>query len=248
LKSFVNPFFAFFENFFEKLEKSVAYLQKLWYNTIKKIGGDTVKIGERIKKRRKELNISVDELAKILDKDRATIYRYESNDIVKLPTTVLEPLSKALNVSPSYLMGWDDPEPKQDLEVMNNVYPRPIFDSVSAGFGAYADSHIVGYQPVYISNPHDIDSTICIRVTGESMYPKIEDGDMIVVRKQPSVDNGSIGVVLIGDEAVVKKITIGKNTLTLESINPLYPPRVFKDAELDGVEIVGLVQQIIKAV
>lgn len=213
-----------------------------------------IEIGRRIKQRREELGLTQEELGKPLGLNKSTIQRYENGLVSKIKLPVLESIAVKLGVSLDWLalktddMSIFDPEPKQNLEVMNNVYPRPIFDSVSAGFGAYADSHIVGYQPVYISNPHDIDSTICIRVTGESMYPKIEDGDMIVVRKQPSVDNGSIGVVLIGDEAVVKKITIGKNTLTLESINPLYPPRVFKDAELDGVEIVGLVQQIIKAV
>lgn len=65
-------------------------------------------IGERIKHRRNELGLSVDELAALLKKNRATIYRYESNEIEKLPTTVLEPLSKALQVSPGYFMGWED--------------------------------------------------------------------------------------------------------------------------------------------
>lgn len=64
-------------------------------------------IGERIKKRRQELGLTVDELADLLGKNRATIYRYESNDIEKLPTTVLEPLAKALGVTPGYLMGWE---------------------------------------------------------------------------------------------------------------------------------------------
>lgn len=65
-------------------------------------------IGERIKNRRIELGLSVDELSNILGKNRATTYRYESNDIEKLPTTVLEPLSKVLRVSPGYLMGWEN--------------------------------------------------------------------------------------------------------------------------------------------
>ena len=62
-------------------------------------------IGERIKLKRKELGITVDDLAVRLNKNRATIYRYESE---KLPTTVLEPLAKALNTTPAYLMGWND--------------------------------------------------------------------------------------------------------------------------------------------
>jgi transcriptional regulator with XRE-family HTH domain len=63
-------------------------------------------IGERIKKRRLELGLSADEVAEKLNKNRATVYRYESSYIEKLPTTVLEPLSKALRTTPAYLMGW----------------------------------------------------------------------------------------------------------------------------------------------
>ena len=66
-------------------------------------------IGERIKKRRLELNMSVDQLAIEIGKDRATIYRYEKNEIEKLPITTLKPLAKALNITQSYLMGWEEP-------------------------------------------------------------------------------------------------------------------------------------------
>lgn len=65
-------------------------------------------IGERIKKRRQALGLSVDEVAQKLGKNRATIYRYESNSIEKLPTQILEPLAKALNTTPAYLLGWDE--------------------------------------------------------------------------------------------------------------------------------------------
>lgn len=76
-----------------------------------------MKIGDRIKYRRIELGYTVDELAKKIGKNRATIYRYENNEIENLPTTVLEPLAKALNVSPAYLMGWEDElEEEQDNE------------------------------------------------------------------------------------------------------------------------------------
>jgi transcriptional regulator with XRE-family HTH domain len=65
-------------------------------------------IGDRIKARRKAVGLSVDELAERLGKNRATVYRYESNDIEKIPTTILEPLAKALDTTPAYLMGWSD--------------------------------------------------------------------------------------------------------------------------------------------
>lgn len=64
-------------------------------------------VGKRIKERRNELQMSVDELATKLNKNRATIYRYEKGDISNLPIDILEPLAKALNTTPQYLMGWD---------------------------------------------------------------------------------------------------------------------------------------------
>jgi transcriptional regulator with XRE-family HTH domain len=64
-------------------------------------------IGERIKKRRKELGISVDEVAKKLNKNRATMYRYESDEIENMSINILEPLAHALNTTPAYLMGWE---------------------------------------------------------------------------------------------------------------------------------------------
>jgi transcriptional regulator with XRE-family HTH domain len=76
---------------------------------------DGMTIGERIKERRKELGMSVDELAEILGKNRATVYRYESDDIENLSITVLDPLAKALKTSPEHLMGWDE-EPVKTMK------------------------------------------------------------------------------------------------------------------------------------
>lgn len=69
---------------------------------------DHMSVGERIKERRNELGMSVDELAVRLNKNRATVYRYEKGDIENLPIDILEPLAKALDTTPQYLMGWND--------------------------------------------------------------------------------------------------------------------------------------------
>lgn len=68
-------------------------------------------IYERIKQRRKELCLSAEDVAVALDVSRATIYRYESAEVEKLPISVLEPLARVLKTTPGYLMGWtDDPD------------------------------------------------------------------------------------------------------------------------------------------
>ena len=67
-------------------------------------------VGRRIREYRKKLGLSVDDVAEKLGKNRATIYRYESDDIENLPAPVLEPLAKILQTTPAELMGW-----KKDL-------------------------------------------------------------------------------------------------------------------------------------
>lgn len=67
-----------------------------------------MEINERIKNRRKEIGLSADEVANALHVSRATIYRYESKEIEKLPTNIIEPLAKVLKCSVPYLMGWDE--------------------------------------------------------------------------------------------------------------------------------------------
>lgn len=78
-------------------------------------------VGKRIKERRMELNISVDELAKRLNKNRTTVYRYEKGDIENLPMDILGPLAKALNTTPAYLMGWDS-KPNSTIDTITDYY------------------------------------------------------------------------------------------------------------------------------
>lgn len=74
-----------------------------------------MKIGERIKQRRKELKMSADELGKRLGKDRSTIYRYEQGYIENLPLDILEPIAAALQTTPQYLMGWEEVKKKNNV-------------------------------------------------------------------------------------------------------------------------------------
>ena len=83
-------------------------------------------IGERIMQRRIELGLSVDEVAEKLGKNRATVYRYESNEIENLPVGTLEPLAKILETTPAQLIGWDDDERTKRLRkaVENSGYSQ----------------------------------------------------------------------------------------------------------------------------
>jgi repressor LexA len=86
-----------------------------------------VTIGQRIQQKRKEMRMSADELAKKLGKDRSTIYRYEKGDIEKFPLDILEPIAKALNTTPAYLMGWGKEE--KNNNTIANIVVRLRTDS-----------------------------------------------------------------------------------------------------------------------
>lgn len=75
--------------------------------------------GEQMKKRRKQLNMSADELAEKLGVSRSTIFRYEKGDIDKVPAEYIKVLAKALNTSPGYLMGWEE-----NLETETDFIPK----------------------------------------------------------------------------------------------------------------------------
>lgn len=89
-------------------------------------------IGRRIKERRKELKMSVDELAKKLGKDRSTVYRYENGDIENLPIDIIKPIAQALDVEPQFLMDWKDASP-EEIEISNinaDITDRLLKDKV----------------------------------------------------------------------------------------------------------------------
>ena len=126
----------------------------------------------------------------------------------------------------------------------------PIFRTVSAGFGAYADDQICGYEPLYLESQREAEETLAIAVKGDSMYPKIEEDDLVVVHKQDYFENGDIVVAVVCGEndGFVKRAFQTEEKLTLESINPSYPPMVFSGSKLDDIKIMGVVRKIIKSV
>lgn len=204
---------------------------------------NTVYFG-RIRARRLELGLSLQELANRTGLNKSTLQRYETSQIDKLPLERAQAIASGLETSVEFILGLDGGN--VEVSDVNRIYSVPVFDSVSAGFGAYADSCAVDYRPTYISNPSDFENYLWINVKGNSMYPKIEDGDRILVHRQDSVDNGSVAVVMIDDEAVVKKVKYGKNWVELHSFNPDYPVRRFEDEDLLRLRVVGLVKEVSK--
>lgn len=204
-------------------------------------------IGERVKEARMRKGYTQEELARLLGyKSRTSVNKIEMGR--DIPRSMVVRLAKVLDVSPSYLMGWEESESANVSAVYSDsIRMIPVYESVSAGFGARADEQVIDYCPFLIASESEAEETIAIRVTGDSMSPKIEDGDIIRVHCQDSVDSGSIAVVLLdGEEGLVKRVEYGRDWIELISINPYYPPRRFEGEEVLRIRVVGLVKGVFR--
>lgn len=107
----------------------------------------------------------------------------------------------------------------------------PIVGKVSCGNGTLALEEIEGYETIpkewLAGGEH-----FYLRAKGDSMTgARIFEGDLLLIRKQPAVENGEIAAVLIGEEAVLKRVYIVGDQLVLQSENPNYPPIFVPPAE-----------------
>lgn len=215
-------------------------------------------IVKRLKESILKSGYSYAELEKLTGISRSSLQRYANGVTAKIPIDAIQIIAKAVDVEAEYILGWDDKsnptniKKQQDEQAtplpQTNVFMRPVYDSISAGFGAVAQDVPVEYMPTYITCPSEQDKYIWINVHGDSMSPLIDDGSKILVKKQSSVDSGQIAAVLVDDEeAVVKKILYNDNTVELHSVNPYYPPRVFKNNDVTRVQILGLVKEVSKS-
>lgn len=207
-------------------------------------------IGKMINQRRTELKLTLEQVGQAVGVGKSTVKKWEDGYISNMRRDKIALLAKALKMNPvSFITGEFKEEEEQAIPLpQTNVFMRPVYDSISAGFGAVAQDVPVDYMPTYITCPSEQDKYIWINVHGDSMSPLIDDGSKILVKKQTSVDSGQIAAVLVDDEeAVVKKVLYSDNTVELHSVNPYYPPRVFKNNDITRVQILGLVKEVSKA-
>lgn len=210
-------------------------------------------IGDRVKMLRVKKGLTQLELAELLGyKSKSSVAHIENGR--DIPRSMVVKLAEALNTTPTFLMGWSDnakPE-KIGLETIVQLRQRcvrmiPLYESAAAGFGAYADSTAVGCVPCYIESDWEADNSIAVKVKGDSMYPKIEDGDIVIICKDMEYEDGKIVVARIDDdEAVVKRLRLYPEKLVLESINPEYQGLTFEREDMNRVHIEGVVRTILK--
>lgn len=200
-------------------------------------------IGDRIKQKRLENKMTLEDLGKRADVNKATIQRYESGKITNIPSDRIERISEALGVSPAFIMGWEDENSDPILENITGVIlpvklkTIPILGTISCGKPIFADENYEGYFRLDKNLPN---SDFILKAKGDSMIDaNIFEGDLVFFRKQNDVDNGSIAAVLIDDEATLKRVNKSKNMLVLQPCNANYAPIIITKEDHKTVRILG---------
>lgn len=202
-------------------------------------------VGEKIREARLKKGYTQTELAELLGyKSRSSINKIEveGRDI---PRSSVIKFAKALDVTPAYLMGWEDePKPEQSLyDRFDNLHPVklkrfPLLGEIACGEPIYAEDD----HESYVSADADIRADFCLKAKGDSMInADIHDGDVVFIRSQSMVENGEIAAVIIEDEATLKRVYYDResNRLQLIAENPKYAPLVYMGKELDYIRILG---------
>lgn len=122
-----------------------------------------------------------------------------------------------------------------------------IVGTVRAGVGGAAIEDEIGTEYAYIDNASK-ETHFYLKVKGDSMEPKISEGDLALVKRQSDVDSGNLAIVLVnGEEGVLKKVIKEPNLIKLVSFNPYYPDRKFEGKEMEKIKILGKVIKIISS-
>ena len=197
---------------------------------------------DRIKSRRTELGLTVEELAhKMGYKDKSSISKIE-NGKADIPQSKIAAFADALQPPPAYLMGWEEqPEPKKPtippgFEPMPKMKKIPLIGSIACGEPITAEQNIEKMVDV----PENIRCDFSLTCHGDSMVDAgIHDKDVVYIRIQPEVENGEIAAVRIDGEATLKRVYYNPGTLTLMPANPAYAPMIYTGSQLEEVHIEG---------
>lgn len=217
-------------------------------------------LGREIKNLRSKLKLTQMDLAKRLGVSRSAINMWEHDDR-KPSIPVLKDMAELFGIELMNLLKYIIDENKSETNIENETVKEettnpysvsdyftaestvklPIVGQISCGSGGLAFEEIQGYEdtPASWLNGGEY---FYLRAKDDSMMnARIFDGDLVLIRSQPEVEDGEIAAVLIDDEAVLKRVYKRDDTLILQSENPQYPPKIVKK----GVQILGKLKKIV---
>ena len=195
----------------------------------------------RIKTRRQELGLTVEELANRMGyKDKSSISKIE-NGKADIPQSKVEAFAKALETTTAYLIGIDEEKERAvkvppGFEPQPRMVKKPLIGDIACGEPITAEQNVADYVDV----PATVHCDFCLRCHGDSrVTASIQDNDVVYIRIQPEVEEGEIAAVRIGGEATLKLVYYDVQSLTLMPANSSYRPKTYSGPELENIRIEG---------
>lgn len=202
-------------------------------------------IGEKIKMQRKSLGLTQTELGAKLGVQKNAVSKWECGRVDDIPSSKIKVMAQLFGVQPSYLIDDKDELPADAIPIdFSHLKRIPILGRIAAGAPIYAEQNIEGYTYTELNGGAEY---FGLRVRGDSMNAaRIYDGDVVIIRRQDTVDDGEIAAVLIdGEDATLKRFSHKGNIVTLmpQSTNPANQPFIY-DLRETSVRILGLVVKV----
>lgn len=211
-----------------------------------------------LKERRKELGLTQKEVAKQVGVSEATISRWESGDIKNMMRDKIHRLSIVLDISPTEILNISDEEEEKEppnrlksyhepKAMPDTKYVRvPVLGRVAAGIPIEQIEDVEDYEDFKVPANWDKEF-FALKISGDSMQPKIWDGSIVIAERQEDAETGDIVIASInGDDAVCKQLKHFPGGIMLVSLNPAYEPMIFEEGDVNSlpVRILGRVIEV----
>ena len=200
--------------------------------------------GSVLKTLRAEHDLTQRQLGEALGVSESTIGMYERGH--REPDfEMLETIADYFNVDMDYLTGRSEVQRKYTFvpPSLDNIIPMPLMSRVPLLGTIACGEPILAVENIEreVDVPEHIRADFALRCKGDSMInARIFDGDIVYIRQQPTVEDGQIAAVLIGDEATLKRVHYFPDHIVLAAENPTFRPRVYWGEEMESVRILGL--------
>ena len=195
---------------------------------------------DRLRQARKRKKLSQAELSRQLGVTQQAVGKWETGRSTPDPVTVAR-LAELLDTTTDVLLGLQQPDfaPPVGQRTPYNESPIPVVGTVRAGYGALAFEEDYGTEYACVKDP---DNYFYLVVKGDSMEPRIREGDLALVHRQPTLESGELGVLVYGEgEGTLKKFVRRGNAIILQPFNPAYQPQVILGEDLERLHVVGKV-------
>lgn len=226
-------------------QQTLDLLSSTWYTKVREFE-DVIfmYLADNIRYLRKNRHMSQEDLADLLGyKSFTTIQRWEDGSS-KPRINVLQQLCDVFAVDLNDLTGTDL---TQGIPARSKTVGKiPVLGKVAAGIPMEAVENIIDFEEIP-AEWEKSGSYFALQIKGSSMAPRIMEGDVVIVRKQATAENGDIAIVLVGNsEATCKKVKISEKGISLLPLNQAYEPMFYTTDEIQSlpVTILGKVTEL----